>query len=74
MCMAENNALVEEAKQLPDYIGRVANAITAYGASAEECRAILISLGLSEGDAYLTWVAGKIIADDREKARSQKDL
>lgn len=48
-------------------IVRVANALE-YGASADDIHSILIGVGLSESDAYLTYVAGKILFAGRSES------
>jgi hypothetical protein len=50
---------------LPDHIGRVANALMV-DASAEEIHDFLHAEGLSEYDMYLTYIAGKMLYESRK--------
>ena len=50
---------------LPDYIGRVANALDV-GASAEDIHTLLYQECLTEEDIYLTYIAGKLLHESRK--------
>jgi hypothetical protein len=50
---------------MKDNIDRVANAIC-NGASNSDIHDLLIEDGMSEEEAYLTFIAGKLLAQERE--------
>lgn len=52
---------------MKDLIGQTANKIL-YEQSPEEIRAFLIGEGMTEGEAFLTYKAGQIIAQSRAEA------
>lgn len=59
-------ANIEAANQPKDMIAEVANCL-AYEETPDEIHTKLIKAGLSEEMAYLTFVAGKLLAKDRDK-------
>jgi hypothetical protein len=52
---------------MKDLIGQTATKIL-YDQTPEEIHAFLIGEGMSEGEAFLTYQAGKIIAKDRSES------
>jgi hypothetical protein len=51
--------------EMPDHIGRVANALDV-GASTEDIHDFLQAAGMSESDIYLTYIAGKLLHESRK--------
>lgn len=57
--------VVVDANEMPDHIGRVANALDV-GATAEDIHDALQADGMSEADIYLTYIAGAMLHESRK--------